>query len=173
MKKLLIDISGWTKEGGSCQVYPIKNKQNYIFKEFSSKKKAQDSLKNQTLLAKFDLAPKLYSKLCCLDFSGSAKYTSKWGYVTELAKTYSANADINNADMDNLQNLVDKIYAKTGLKFWDCHWYNIGLVHRYNRIKLVCIDTGKESFDGLSNAWGNPDPGPRCSYCDNYNCNCE
>jgi len=38
--------------------------------------------------------------------------------------------------------------------------------------ETICIDTGKESFDGNSNAWANPDPGPRCSYCEEYECNC-
>ena len=37
---------------------------------------------------------------------------------------------------------------------------NIGLIKRRKK-KLVCIDTGKESFSGYSNAWGYLDPGPK------------
>ena len=61
---------------------------------------------------------------------------------------------------------------KTGLKFWDCHWYNIGTVKRGRKNKVVCIDTGKESFDGDSNAWGFAEPGPKCCYCEKYQCKC-
>ena len=74
--------------------------------------------------------------------------------------------------MKNIQSLVEDIREKTGLKFWDCHWYNVGLVNRNNRAKLVCIDTGKESFNGVSNAWGFADPGPKCCYCNTYQCKC-
>jgi hypothetical protein len=75
--------------------------------------------------------------------------------------------------MKEIQSLVEEIYQKTGLKFWDCHWYNVGTVKRHNKRKVVCIDTGKESFDGDSNAWGFADPGPKCSYCNRYKCKCE
>ena len=61
---------------------------------------------------------------------------------------------------------------KTGLKFWDCHWYNVGLVKRGKVKKVVCIDTGKESFNGMANAWGYNTPGPQCGYCNEYQCNC-
>ena len=174
MQKYLIDCSEWFDEGGYCQVYPILNEKKLVFKEFNNKKKAIESYKYNKKLIKYDLAPKIYSNICRLDFAYTTKLSpdksSNWGYVTEYAKTYEANTKIS---MKSIQKLVDSIQEKTGLKFWDCHWYNVGLVKRGKKKKLVCIDTGKESFDGYSNAWGNPDPGPKCSYCNTYMCNCE
>jgi len=173
MTKYLIDYSDWFDEGGYCQVYPIKNKKNWVFKEFYNKKKANDAYRYQKLLAKFDLAPQIYSKVCRLYFAEDGDWKpddpSDWGYITEYAKTHHANTKIS---MSSIQKLVDDIYEKTGLKFWDCHWYNVGLVQRNGSKKLVCIDTGKESFSGTANAWGFADPGPKCSYCNKYQCRC-
>jgi hypothetical protein len=67
---------------------------------------------------------------------------------------------------------VDNIRDKTGLKFWDCHWTNIGYIKRGRRKLLVCIDTGAESFTPYCNAWGFEEPGPKCPYCDKYQCYC-
>lgn len=173
MTKYTIDYSDWFDEGGSCQVYPIKNKKEWVFKEFRSKKKAQESYKYHKLLEKFDLAPKIHSKITKLDFAEEDGLTitepSDWGYITEYAKTHEANTKIS---MASIQKLVNDIHEKTGLKFWDCHWYNVGLVLRGQKKKLVCIDTGKESFSGISNAWGFAEPGPKCNYCNKYQCNC-
>ena len=69
-------------------------------------------------------------------------------------------------------NLVDKIYQHTSIKFWDCHWTNVGYIKYRGRNKLVCIDTGEESFQGYANAWGYEEPGPRCPYCNTYACEC-
>lgn len=168
----LIDYSDWFDEGGYCQVYPIKNKPEWIFKEFRSKKKAQESYSYQKLLSKFDLAPKIHSKICKLDFAPDDgcifDEPSDWGYITERAYP----VDHTDARMKQIQDLVETIQNKTGLKFWDCHWYNVGLLLRNNCETLVCIDTGKESFNGLSNAWGMATPGPKCCYCEEYQCKC-
>lgn len=170
----LIDYSDWFDEGGYCQVYPIQNKPNWVFKEFRNKKKATESYSYQKKLSKYDLAPKIYSDICKLNFAddGDVHFadTSDWGYITEQAKTYKANTKIS---MTDIQNLVEEITKKTGLKFWDCHWYNVGLVKRGKTSKVVCIDTGKESFDGAANAWGYSEPGPKCCYCQKFNCKCE
>jgi hypothetical protein len=169
-----IDYSDWFDEGGCCQVYPIKDHKGLVFKEFRSKKKAKEAYSLQKKLAKFDLAPKIIDKVCKLNFAKEMGIIfddiSDWGYITEYAKTCQANTIIS---MKDIQDLVENIAEKTGLKFWDCHWYNVGLVKRGRSKKLVCIDTGKESFDGNANAWGNVDPGPKCSYCLKYNCKCE
>jgi hypothetical protein len=169
-----IDYSDWFDEGGCCQVYPIKNNKDLVFKEFRSKKKAQEAYSIQKKLAKFDFAPRVLDKVCKLNFAkedGVVFYdSSDWGYITEYAKTCQANTIIS---MQDIQDLVENIAAKTGLKFWDCHWYNVGIINRNGSKKLVCIDTGKESFNGDANAWGNIDPGPKCSYCLKYNCKCE
>lgn len=172
-KNFLIDCSDWSDEGGYCQVYPIKDKTNLVFKEFKNKKKAQEAYLNQKLLSKFDLAPKLYSKVCKLKFADYSVISfvdpSNWGYVSELATIHDPSTKIT---MKDIQNLVNDIDNKTGLKFWDCHWFNIGIVKRGRKNKVVCIDTGKESFNGLSNAWGFADPGPKCGYCSRYQCRC-
>jgi len=169
----LIDDSSWFDEGGYCQVYPIKDHKSLAFKEFRNKKKAKEAYVYQEKLARFDLAPKIYSKICKLKFAEDGDVhlntVSDWGYITECAKTYSANSKIS---MANIQYLVEEIYKKTGLKFWDCHWYNVGLVKRGRKNRVVCLDTGKESFDGNANAWGFADPGPKCGYCNRYQCKC-
>lgn len=171
--EFLIDYSDWSDEGGYCQVYPIKNKSGWVFKEFRNKKKAQEAYHYQKLLSKFDLAPILYSKVCKLKFADDGEISfidpSDWGYITELATLYDPATKIS---MRDIQTLVEDINSKTGLKFWDCHWYNVGTVKRGRKKKVVCIDTGKESFNGLSNAWGFADPGPKCGYCSRYQCRC-
>lgn len=172
MSNYLIDYSGWSDEGGYCQVYPIKDKQDWVFKEFKNRKKAQESLSLQKKLAQYDLAPQIYSKLCRLNFMPEDGYhpdePSDWGYITERAYPVHHN----DKTMKDIQHLVETIHIQTGLKFWDCHWYNVGTIKRHNTKKLVCIDTGKESFNGISNAWGFADPGPKCSYCHRYQCRC-
>lgn len=174
MTNYQINYSDWSIEGGYCQVYPIFDKPNLVFKEFSNKKLAYQSYKYHKLLDRFDLAPKIHSKVCRLKFAdyGDIKFDdpSGWGYVMEKATTYDPNTKIS---MKQIQELVEEISQKTGLKFWDCHWYNVGLVKRGRKNKVVCIDTGSESFDGCSNAWGLADPGPKCGYCKRYECKCE
>ena len=168
-----IDYSDWFDEGGYCQVYPIKNHSDLAFKEFRNKRKASEAYGFQKKLSRFDLAPKVFSKVCKLNFAKEDGVIfddiSDWGYITECAKTCKANGEIS---MKDIQKLVDDILDKTGLKFWDCHWYNVGFVKRDKKNKVVCLDTGKESFDGNSNAWGFADPGPKCCYCNRYQCRC-
>jgi hypothetical protein len=74
--------------------------------------------------------------------------------------------------LKDIQTLVDNIYRKTKLKFWDSHYHNIGYITRKSKRLLVCIDTGKESFDEMSNVWELPNPGPICSICSNVSMNC-
>ena len=170
MQKYTIDTE-WFDEGGYCQVYPIKDHKQLVFKEFSDKRRASMSYLLNKKLAKYDLAPKVFGQLQRLKYIyEDMNITTNWGYITEYAKTYEAKTKIS---MKQIQSLVSNIEYHTGLKFWDCHWYNVGLVKRGRSQKLVCIDTGKESFDPLANAWGNPDPGPKCSYCNKYLCKCE
>jgi hypothetical protein len=173
MSNLLIDLSKEYYEGGYCNVSHIVGHKNMVFKQFCSKQKATEALKYHKILSKYDLAPKIYSNISKLEYAPcsciSLEEQSSWGYVTEKALPVNHTKKT----MILLQNLVENIAIKTKLKFWDCHWYNIGFVKRGRSKKLVCIDTGKESFSGYSNAWGNPDPGPKCSYCNTYECQCE
>jgi hypothetical protein len=163
-----IDSSVDYDEGGYCQFYPIKNNPDLAFKEFYSIEKAIFAASTQTKLSLYELAPKIFTELCQLKFSDSNE-VSGWGYVTEIAFVPQPRTIIS---MRQIQYLVGKIYQKTGLKFWDCHWSNIGLIKRKGKSKVVCIDTGKESFDGYANAWGMNSPGPKCGYCNKYQCRC-
>lgn len=173
-REYLINNAGWFDEGGYCQFYPILGRRKIGFKEFLNKSRAQYALSVQKKLSKYDLAPKTYSGICKLKFAAEQDHwvpeVSEWGFVTELVKT-TKNKKL--MRMNKIQQLVDDIYAKTGLKFWDCHYDNIGLIKRGSSFKLVCIDTGRESFTGDSNYWGDVSPGPRCSYCCKYKCKCE
>lgn len=171
--KYKIDYSGWSDEGGYCQVYPINNHKKWVFKEFNTKTRAQKSYNIHKKLIIHDLAPKILSRVCRLYFEEDEGWDvnqlSDWGYIIEKAMPVKHTQDT----MVQIQNLVDQIYTKTGLKFWDCHWYNVGLVNRRSHTKIVCIDTGKESFDGYANAWALSNPGPKCEDCNSYKCECE
>ena len=168
-----IDYGSWFSEGGYSQFYPIIEDKTLGFKEFYSKSHANKAYSIQKKLSRFDLAPKVYTKVCQLKMQDSEdadfSMISDWGFVTEIASMRNSHK----RNLKQIQKLVDDIYEKTSLKFWDCHYDNMGLVKRKDKQKLVCIDTGKESFDGDANAWGNADPGPKCGYCKKYMCNCE
>jgi hypothetical protein len=174
MSHYQVDYDSWFQEGGYCQFYPIKNHKTLGFKEFRNKNLAKFAYQTQKKLAKFDLAPRLYSEVCKLTFHKSDDNwlpdSTDWGYVTEIAGKVKNIKQIQT--LDKIQELVENIFEKTKLKFWDCHYYNIGIVKRNGVEKFVCIDTGKESFSSTINAWSNIDPGPRCSYCLTYECKC-
>lgn len=169
MTEYIIDYSDWCDSGGCCQVYPIKNRSDLVFKEFRTKNKAISSFKLQQKLNFHDLAPKIFTKVSRLSFAeddGFDEQQSDWGYVTERAVVSDK------ISLEKLQNLVDEIYNKTGLSFWDSHYYNVGFVDRSGDSRLVCIDSGKESFIRDSNAWGLNFPGPFCRNCCEYQCKC-
>jgi hypothetical protein len=177
-KSYQIDYNNWFDEGGSAEFYPIKNHTTLGFKQFRSKKYAINAYNKQKLLAKYGLSPQVHGKICRLEikienFAGE-KYTytdlTGWGYITEKAKIFDEK--IMKKRLPQIQDLVENIEKKTKLKFWDCHYYNMGYVNRYNKAKLVCIDTGNESFERHSNAWGYSTPGPKCGYCLQYQCKC-
>lgn len=176
----LVDES-YHDSGGYCDFYPIKNHPDLGFKSFKNKIKAQDALSNQKLLAQFDLAPEPITDLCKIRYDFNPKILSfldrsstitGWGFVTEKAGLI----DYENCKtpyLPKIQKLVDDIWSKTRMKFWDCHEYNIGYIKRGRKKQFVCIDTGKESFEPHSNAWGYSEPGPKCCYCNKYQCRCE
>lgn len=176
--KYTIDGFDSFDEGGSAEFYNIKEDKNLGFKQFRNKKFANAAYNKQKLLSRFGLAPKVYGKVCKLEIpvivGGYGKYTyieyTNWGYVTEKARV--ADEKVMKKRLREIQSLVRSIEQKTKLKFWDCHYYNIGYVKRNNKAKLVCIDTGSESFDSMSNAWGFNSPGPKCDYCNRYQCKC-
>lgn len=169
MKYIINKMRG---EGGSAEFYTIKGHKNLGFKQFRNKASAIYAYKKQKLLSQLDLAPKVYGKVCKLAI-GNKFYSAStnWGYITEYAKKFPKKDSY--TKLKELQKLVEDIHAKTRLKFWDCHPFNLGYIVRNNKTKLVCIDTGRESFKRENNAWGSRNPGPQCYSCKNFNCNCE
>lgn len=166
----LIDMS-WCESGSYCDFLPIKGEYNLGFKSFLKQNKAVESYNNQLELAYYDLAPQVVTDICKIPYSYDpellknwtpSETVTSWGYVTEIA---SPPQDF---PYEALQNLVEKIRQLTGKKFWDCHWDNVG----YNKDRLLCVDTGNESFEGYSNAWGFEEPGPLCPYCEKFQCYC-
>jgi exopolyphosphatase/pppGpp-phosphohydrolase len=155
-------------EGGSAEFYLIKENESLGFKQFGSKRSATTAYNKQKLLSKYNLAPKIIGKITKLKYEWGDD--TDWGYVTERAKVLDEK--VMNKRLKDIQNLVETIENKTRLRFWDCHYYNIGYVKRNNKAKLVCIDTGPESFNRDANAWGMATPGPKCGYCNRYCCNC-
>jgi hypothetical protein len=156
-------------EGGSAEFYLIKENESLGFKQFGSKRSATTAYNKQKLLSKYNLAPKIIGKITKLKYEWGDD--TDWGYVTERAKVLDEN--VMKKRLRDIQNLVETIENKTRLRFWDCHYYNIGYVKRNNKAKLVCIDTGPESFDREANAWGFGKPGPKCDYCNRYQCRCD
>jgi hypothetical protein len=167
-----LDHSG---EGGSAEFYPIVEDKSLGFKQFRNKKFATKAYEKQKLLSKYNLAPKVIGSVCKLPIRIESypeyKLNTNWGYVTEKAKILDE--DIMKKRLKDIQNLVETIENKTRLRFWDCHYWNIGYIKRNNKAKLVCIDTGPESFNRDANAWGMNSPGPKCNYCNKYLCECE
>lgn len=169
----LVDTSYMDNSGSYCDFLPIKGEDHLGFKSFKLKARADETYKIQKKLAKFNLAPKLITSVCKIPYHYDVEFLkyyepketiTSWGYVTEKAILL----DTEDTPYVRLQNLVDKIKDKTGMKFWDCHWNNVG----YIKHKLVCIDTGKESFTPYCNAWGFENAGPKCPYCNKYQCYC-
>jgi hypothetical protein len=162
------DGFGCFEEGGCAEFYWIKEDKTLGFKQFRSKKTATIAYNKQKILSKFDLAPKVVGKITKLKYEWGDD--TDWGYVTERAKILDENVMKNR--LRDIQNLVKTIEEKTKLRFWDCHYWNVGYVKRNNKAKLVCIDTGPESFSSIANAWGMATPGPKCGYCNRYQCCC-
>lgn len=172
--KIKTDI---TESGGSVEFYHIDKHPTLGFKEFRSKREAITAYKNQKKLAKHKLAPKVVGKICKMkieinNFAGeNYTYTdsTRWGYITQKIKLPNHKFWKNKKNLSKLQTMIDAMQKKTKLKFWDCHYDNIGIYRK----RLMCIDTGDESFDKGCNAWGNNNPGPICKKCKTImDCSC-
>ena len=156
-------------EGGSAGFYRLKESKTLGFKEFRSKRDANFAYKTQKRLSRLGLAPKVYGKVCKIKVDIKDPYFDEewseptgWGFLTQIVRVSQK------LSRKKIQDLVEKIYKKTKLSFWDCHHYNIGTY----RNKYLCIDTGRESFDRDCNAWGMENPGPKCYECNKYTCKC-
>lgn len=171
--KYTVDATIGYDEGGSAEFYDISQNPALGFKQFHSEKTAKDAFVKQKILSRYDLAPRIIGKICKLPIFINGiviKEKTNWGFITEKARL--VDEKIMRKRLPQIQKLVDSIHTKTGLKFWDCHYYNIGYIKRHNKPKLVCIDTGNESFNIDCNAWGFSFPGPKCNYCNKYQCVC-
>lgn len=182
----LIDTDALSNEcnsGAFCDFLFIKNYPSLGFKSFKRKDKAMICLKNQKKLSRFNLAPKVLSGLCKIPYYFDQKVLkfwtpnnthTGWGYISERANVIEDSFIFINRtkELNKIQNLVDNIWYKTKLKFWDCHCSNIGYIKRNRKKLLVCIDTGQESFHHYQNSWGHKNPGPKCYYCNRYSCRC-
>ncbi len=173
----LVDTSYMDDSGSYCDFLPIRGEDYLGFKSFKLKSRAKETYEIQKKLSKFNLAPNIVTDVCKIPYSYDPellKYwtpeatVTSWGYVTEKATIL----DVEDTPYIKLQNLVDRIKEKVKMKFWDCHWTNVGYIRRKSKNTLVCIDTGKESFTPYCNAWGFLEPGPKCPYCEKYNCYC-
>jgi hypothetical protein len=167
----VVDIS-WFDEGGYCQFYPLVGENTKGFKEFKNYEDAEQAFINQQLLNKYKLAPKIYSDIIRVPVKDSP-YITSYGFVSQMANYLTRKPILRWKNkylncLEKIQNLVESIKYHTGLDFWDCHQYNVGLINK----RIVCIDTGNESFDPSSDAWGLGKPGPKCYYCHKYICKC-
>lgn len=141
-------VGMYTDEGSFVNFYRLKNRKTMGFKEFESKKKANEAHDNQDLLCYHDLAPKVLSNVMKIDVwdEFDRKYRrSGWGYITEIAETVT---DEDTIDYDEREDLLDSMENFCDLKFYDCHPGNYGYVKRKGKRTLVCIDTGNDSFNG-------------------------
>ena len=127
---------------GNTRIYRVTEhelSENKVFKAFRSKDIATVALTYQKKLAKYNLAPKVYSTL--FHINNPAK-KSGWGFITEKAEDFYS--DVGWAVFDScgalrkLQKLVEDITQKTKLKFWDCHYGNVGYIIRDKKPVLVC-----------------------------------
>ena len=157
-----IDTEWCDDSGTHCDFLPIKDHPHLGFKNFKYKHIAEQYYGIQLKLCKFNLAPQLETELCkvpyyydreLIKYWTPSETTTNWGFITHKALLL----DNGEEPVYKLQKLVDTIYDKTGMRFWDCHWSNVGYI---NKDELVCIDTGKESFSEVHNAWGYENPGP-------------
>ena len=158
----LVDTEWCDDSGTNCDFLPIKDHPHLGFKNFKYKHIAEQYYGIQLKLSKFNLAPQLETEICKIPYYYDREFlnywlpsetATNWGFITHKALLL----DDNEQPTYKLQTLVDTIYDKTGMRFWDCHWNNIGYI---NKDELVCIDTGEESFIELHNAWGYENPGP-------------
>jgi len=141
-------------DGSFTTFYKLKGRKTIGFKDFGNKDDATESMENQRMLAKYDLAPKVYGKVRKIDWvdDEGVKHRSGWGFITEIAKTIDDDDYEGQYDSEYFRDSVDSltynIQMELGMSFGDCHSRNVGWVKRGGEDVMVCIDTGKESFSG-------------------------
>ena len=151
---------------GSRSSFFYYGKDNSVgFKEIGSIAYAEIAIQNQMMLSQYDFAPRVLSELTKIMVPnpfgvGNNKYAkSGWGYKTEVAAVISGCGnsgvcceceecdELEEVMNEEIQRLVNDIFDVVGLEFVDAHIGNVGYIIRDNVKKLVCIDTGIESFN--------------------------
>jgi hypothetical protein len=139
--------------GSRSKFYTLEDKKNKGFKTFIKKEHAEQAREVQIELAKYDLAPRVYSEVGRIRIGKNKKQFSDWGYVTEIAILPGCGGndcecgncgDLESDLNDEICDLTDGIES-LGYYFPDNHIGNVGYVRRKGRKVLVCIDTGYES----------------------------
>lgn len=168
-------LKKYKNSGSRSKFYTLENKNNKGFKTFVKKKDAEQARNVQIVLAKYDLAPKVYSEVGRIRIGKQKKQFSDWGYVTEIATMPGCGgndcecgecADIENELNDQITDLTDAIDG-IGYSFADNHIGNVGYVIRKGKKVLVCIDTGYESVhdDSDYSDYSNEYDPCSCSLC--------
>lgn len=161
--------------GSYCDVLPVKDHPNLLFKGFKKESKALEAYNNQIKLSEYDLAPRIIGEPCQIAYYYPPELLKNFnpqitrtnlGYLTEKAELTT------DEPFDELQELCDRIKVLVKKDFWDCHFQNVGYIYRSNEKVLCCIDTGEETFDGKINTWGFDRAGPKCTECGKYKCLC-
>ncbi len=151
--------------GSRSDFYIIK--EGVGFKTFDSKDGAEYAHHIQTMLSRYDFAPKVLSRVKRMRYNGSL---TGWGFETEVAEMIGCGGndcgcgecdDLHDRYSNRIANLCDRIENKTGLAFADNHIGNVGIIIRRGHRRLVCIDTGEESVRG-------EDCYSDCSCCGGY-----
>lgn len=145
-------LGKYNNSGSRSSFYVIDDERG--FKDFEGYDEAEYAHNVQSMLAAYDLAPKVLSDIGKIRYRDDFEL-SGWGYITEIAETigcggnecscgecdYEGMAEVYNSCIEKL---CKKIYV-LGLEFMDAHIGNVGYVVRNGKRKLVCIDCGQES----------------------------
>jgi hypothetical protein len=149
-------VKRYVDAGSRSSFYKL-NQRGKGFKTFWDKESAEYAHSVQSELSMSDLAPRVYSEVGRIRIGNKL---SDWGYITEVAKTitpHDVNCDCENCETleeryrEEIDTLVSDI-EEAGYYFGDCHTGNVGYVKREGYTVLVCIDTGEESVNMMTDS---------------------
>jgi hypothetical protein len=143
-------VGQYENAGSTSAFYIIDNKRG--FKEFCDKSEAEYAHSVQSKLEDYNMAPYVLSQVGKIRKSNGE--LSKWGYITEIAKTIGCGG--NSCSCGECEDTLEYSYdapinklslrmEEVGVSFMDAHIGNVGFVRRKGRKVLVCIDFGSES----------------------------
>lgn len=145
-------LGKYNNSGSRSSFYVIDDERG--FKDFEGYDEAEYAHNVQSMLAAYDLAPKVLSDIGKIRYRDDLEL-SGWGYITEIAETIGCGGNecscgecdaegMSEVYHSRIEKLCNKIYD-LGLEFMDAHIGNVGYVVRNGKRKLVCIDCGRES----------------------------